>query len=558
IFSGEAGQGIQTIQKILLHVFRKNELNAFATKEYMSRIRGGVNSAQLRVSSEPVNSACERVDLFVPLTAEATEHLSRRLSEKTVILGEAEKLAFDGMLDVPFTDIAKEAGDKLYVNSVAVGAVSGLLRVKEESVKEAVKEHFEGKDDNIISENIAAAMQGYSKGEGLAEDGGDLKLPSSAPSHADEQLLLTGAESVALGAVAGNCNFVCSYPMSPSTAVLTTMASYMDELGIVVEQVEDEIAAVNMALGAWYAGARALVTTSGGGFALMSEGISLAGMIETPLVIHLAQRPGPATGLPTRTEQGDLELALYAGHGEFPRIILAPADLESAFHLARKGFELADKFQSPVFILTDQYFIDSAYNTPAFASPASDGRHHVVETGPEYMRFSVTPDGISPRGVPGYGDGVVNVDSDEHDEGGFITEDLAKTRPAMNKKRAVNKLAAIRKQALRPELFGESNAAYLVIGWGSTKNAVLEALSEINRDDIALLHFSQLYPLPDDCASYFEAAEKIIVIEQNISGQFARLLERETGIKVADTVSKTNGLPFFVEDIVKLIEEKID
>ncbi len=220
-----------------------------------------------------------------------------------------------------------------------------------------------------------------------------------------DDLLLSGSEAIALGALAGGCDYVCGYPMSPSTGVLERMAALSRTFDIVVEQVEDEIGVVNMALGAWYAGARALVTTSGGGFALMGEGISLCGMIESPLVLHLAQRPGPATGLPTRTEQGDLDLVLHAGHGDFPRVILAPGTLAEGFALTQKAFSLADRCQVPVFILTDQFFVDSRCNTPAFAAAGPPPEKHVVKTDPGYRRFALTADGISPRGIPGYGCG---------------------------------------------------------------------------------------------------------------------------------------------------------
>ena len=230
------------------------------------------------------------------------------------------------------------------------------------------------------------------------------------------ELLLSGSDAISLGALAGGCDYVCGYPMSPSTSVLEKMAAYAKKFDIIVEQVEDEIGVVNMALGAWYAGARALVTTSGGGFALMCEGISLGGMIESPLVLHLAQRPGPATGLPTRTEQGDLDMVLYAGHGDFPRIILAPGTLADGFTLTQKAFNLSAKYQVPVFILTDQFFVDSRYNTPVFDTGDLKVEKHIVKTDKDYKRFSLTKNGISPRGIPGYGSGNVCADSDEHDE----------------------------------------------------------------------------------------------------------------------------------------------
>jgi len=215
-----------------------------------------------------------------------------------------------------------------------------------------------------------------------------------------------------LGAIAGGCSFISTYPMSPSTGVWIFLTQHSKEFDIITDQSEDEISAINMAIGAWYAGARGMVATSGGGFALMVEGLSLASMIETPVVIHLGQRPGPATGLPTRTEQADLEFVLHAGHGEFPRIILTPGTMEDAFNLSQRAFDLADKYQVPVFILTDQYFLDSYYNLPSLNLSDIRNQSHVVKTNKEYKRYQLTENGISPRGIPGYGEGLVSVDSD--------------------------------------------------------------------------------------------------------------------------------------------------
>ncbi|MBN2269433.1 MAG: hypothetical protein JXN61_02400, partial [Sedimentisphaerales bacterium] len=321
------------------------------------------------------------------------------------------------------------------------------------------------------------------------------------------------------------------------------------DFGIVVEQAEDEIAAINMALGAWYAGARAMVTTSGGGFALMAEGLSLAGMIESPLVAHLAQRPGPATGLPTRTEQGDLELAIYAGHGEFPRAVFAPGTFEEAFHLTQNAFTLADRHQSPVIILTDQYLMDSYYNVPAFNLSGLGVESHIVKTETGYKRYELTDNGVSPRGVPGYGDGLVVVDSDEHDECGHITEDLL-LRVKMVEKR-LKKLDAMTDEAVRPTLTGPEDYKNLVVCWGSTRNIVSEALAELHRGDTSLLHFSQVHPLHPSTGDLLGRADKLILIEGNATGQFGKLIKLATGIDIESRMLKYNGLSFTVEEIVE-------
>jgi 2-oxoglutarate ferredoxin oxidoreductase subunit alpha len=334
--------------------------------------------------------------------------------------------------------------------------------------------------------------------------------------------------------------------------VLAFLAKHGSDFGIIAEQAEDEIAAINMALGAWYAGARAMVTTSGGGFALMTEGLSLAGMLETPVVIHLAQRPGPATGLPTRTEQGDLELALYAGHGEFPRIIFAPGTLQQAFHLTQKAFNLADKYQVPVFVLTDEYLIDSYYNVPSFDLSGVKIEKFVTKTAAGYRRYELAEDGISPRGIPGFGEGLVAVDSDEHDEAGHITEDL-ELRVEMVDKR-LKKLAPIRAEALSPEVVGNQDYKNLLICWGSTYHICKEALTELGRRDTALLHCKQVYPLPPDLVGHLKKARRTILIEGNATGQFGKLIRLHTGVRIDRQILKYSGLSLTVEEIVHQLD----
>ncbi|MBD3180043.1 MAG: 2-oxoacid:acceptor oxidoreductase subunit alpha, partial [Candidatus Latescibacteria bacterium] len=367
-------------------------------------------------------------------------------------------------------------------------------------------------------------------------------------------ILVSGADAVGLGAIAGGCDFISSYPMSPSTAVLAFMAGKGRDFGVLAEQAEDEISAINMAVGAWYAGARAMVTTSGGGFALMTEGISLAAMLESPAVIHLAQRPGPATGLPTRTEQGDLELVLHAGHGEFPRIIFAPGTLEDAFYLTQRAFNLADRYQVPAIILTDQYFMDSYYNIEPFDISGLSVEKKIVKTEQNYQRYRITDDGISPRGVPGFGSGLVCADSDEHDQEGHITEDL-ELRVRMVDKR-MKKLELISSQSEEPVLIGDDDYRNLVICWGSTLNIVSEALSRTGMKKAAVLHFSQLYPLHEKTAELINQAEEVAVVENNATAQFARLLESRAGVKIDHNILKYDGLCFASDSLAEKLKER--
>ncbi len=550
--------GIQTVEAVLTRMLKLAGYNVFATKEYMSRVRGGNNSTQIRVCSRPVSAFIGRTDILVPLNKGAIDHVRNRISAGTVVIGESELLADEAhggpfkFIDAPFTKIATDLGNKVYSNVVAVGLLAGLLGMKLSEICDYVKNFFSKKAADVAEKNVQAAEAGFRLAEDMAKKA-DVSRDVNPDARVKNHILLSGGDAVGLGAIAGGCNFVSSYPMSPSTPVLVFLAKNGRDFGIIAEQAEDEIAAMNMAIGAWYSGARAMVTTSGGGFALMVEGLSLAGMLESPMVIHLAQRPGPATGLPTRSEQADLELALYAGHGEFPRILFAPGTLEQAFYLTARAFNLADKYQVPVLILTDQYFIDTYYNTTGFDLSDVKVEKHFVKTAADYKRYEITKNGISPRGIPGFGKGLVCVDSDEHDIEGHITEDL-QLRTKMVDKR-LRKLQSAKKDMLPPELYPKRKYRSLVVCWGSTYNIVKEAIALLDRDDTSLLHYSQVYPLHFKTADYLAKARKIISVESNATAQFAKLIKLHTGIDIENRILKYNGLSFAVEEVAEKLKK---
>jgi len=553
---GQAGQGIQTVERLLTRILKTEGYYVFATKEYMSRVRGGINSTLIRISCKSVDAFVDRIDILVPLNKGAIPHLGKRIDPETLILGEKdvcadELTAENRLLDIPFTKIASDIGDKVYSNTVAVGALICVMSVKIEEAIDCLKRFFEGKSHEVLEKNIEALKKGYDEAAKLAE-ASRVVIKTTDNTAVRNQILLNGAEAVGLGAIAGGCNFVCSYPMSPSTAVLVFLAQTGREFGIIVEQAEDEIAAINMAIGAWYAGARAMVTTSGGGFALMAEGLSLAAMLESPMVIHLAQRPGPATGLPTRTEQADLELALYAGHGEFPIIIFAPATVADGFYLTQKAFNLADKFQVPVFVLTDQYFVDSYYNTTAFNLKGLGVEKHFVETSSDYKRYQLTENGISPRGIPGFGRGLVCVDSDEHDEDGHITEDIGLRSKMVDKR--LKKIDLIKRETIPPTLHGPRDYDNLVICWGSTLNIVREAVRNVTSRNTAVLHFKQIYPLHQNTAGLINRTGKTIVVENNATAQFARFLKSRADINVDYKILKYDGLCFAADTLSERLD----
>lgn len=565
VVSGAAGQGIETVANLLASILKRSGYNVFVTREFMSRIRGGINSVQLRVSSKRVAAYTRRTDIAIPLKEGALRHLVKysRIDKNTVVIGEksildeGSDIKSDHLIEVSLSEKAKEMGGIILLNTVSAGVVAAFFEVTEKIVEEHLSELFGSKGKEIVEKNLNAYRAGHKIGEDI-KTRLSIEPGVTISDEVKEHLLLTGADAIGLGAIAGGCNFMASYPMSPSTGVLTFLSQHAKEFGLVIDQTEDEISAMNKSIGAWYAGARAMVTTSGGGFALMTEGVSLAGMHESPMVIHLAQRPAPATGLPTRTGQEDLNHVLYASHGEFPRIILTPSGLEDGFYLTQKAFNLADKFQVPVFILTDQFLMDSSYNIPPVDLTKEKVEKRIVKTQKDYKRYTLTENGISPRGIPGFGEGLVIADSDEHDENGHITEDLH-LRVKMVNKRIRKKLDTIKAAAIAPELFGPRDYRVLVLAWGTNKHVLMEAIESLKRDDVAMLHFNQVYPISDTASSYLEKADEIAIIENNATGQFANLILRDIGYRIDESkkLLKYNGLPFAVEEVRAFLEEVV-
>jgi 2-oxoglutarate ferredoxin oxidoreductase subunit alpha len=556
VLAGAAGQGIETVADFMARALKLSGYCVFITREFMSRIRGGTNSLQLRVSRSPRGAFLRRTDVVVPLTKNALPHLRKysRVDNRTLVIGEAEFLAGedidpDRFSVVPFTRMAEGFGGRIYSNTVAAGVVLAFFDVTVEIASNYLRDRFGSKGDTVVNQNIEAFLAGREVGLELVASG-RVKVDVDKNPDVKEQLLISGTDGVALGALSGGCNFISSYPMSPSTGVLVSLSQLAKEFGVVVDQAEDEIAAINKAIGAWYAGGRALVTTSGGGFALMTEGLSLAGMLESPVVIHVAQRPGPATGLPTRTEQADLQLVLYGGHGEFSRMIYAPGNPREAFYLTHRAFNMSAKHQVPAIILTDQFLVDSSFICPRIDLDGLGVEKHIVEPEPGYRRYAFTGSGVSPRGVPGHGEGLVGVDSDEHDEEGHITEDLT-LRPRMVQKRHHEKLGRLREDCVPPTLYGSEDYGVLVVSWGSNYHVVMEAIDGLGRSGVSMLHFSQVYPLNSDTRKYLDRADAVAIVENNATCQLGKLIQLETGFRIPEEnrLLKYDGLPFPVEQV---------
>ncbi len=556
---GEAGQGIQTIGETLGVVFARAGYHVFTNQDYESRIRGGHNYFQLRLSDRPIHCARCKADIVVALDREGIYRYEKELTDYGQIIYDSqslkEKRQDAHFLDVPFVSLAVEhGGNKIMANTVATGAVLGMLGMDIDILLGVLKETFKKKGQEVIESNVNAAMAGYDYAVKNC-----IKCSFVAAQTTRPKMLISGNDAIGFGAVASGLKFYSAYPMTPSTSIMLYVASKAKEYGIVVEQAEDEIAAINMALGASFAGVRAMTGTSGGGFALMVEGLSLAAMTETPVVIALAQRPGPATGLPTKTAQADLLFALFTAHGEFPRVIMAPGTPEECFFLTNKAFDLAEKYQIPAIILTDQYLADSQWTYDGFDLSRlryTDYRlrGEAFDKLTEYKRHALTESGVSPLAVPGDGTCVVVTDSDEHDEEGHITED-AELTIQMTHKRLHKKIEAIRAEIDPPKFYGTNDPEIVLVGWGSMYGLLREAVDSLaGKCKIAMLHFTEIYPMADinkfDYIKVLNNAKRAICIEQNVTGQLAQLIALEHGFRFKERINKYDGRPFTLEGLI--------
>lgn len=548
---GEAGQGVQTVGELLSQVLAQSGYHVFTHQDYESRVRGGHNFYQIRVSPERVISFTERVDIVVAMD-EASIQLHRgelRLGGILAYDSESLKLKIEGddALDIPFKRLSVEAGGSaVMANTVAVGAVLGMLGIEIAGLVKILDERFHKKGDEVVKVNIAAAESGYKHAKQHCKACRFVPRPPDAPAMA----LVNCSEAAAVGALASGLKFYSAYPMTPSTGVMNNIAARAVQMGAVVEQAEDEIAAINMAIGASYAGVRAATGSSGGGYALMVEGLSLAGMTETPLVIFEVQRPGPATGLPTRTEQADLLFLAYSGHGEFPRMIFAPGSPRQAVYLTNKAFEMAEKYQIPAFVVFDQHMADCQWtyggiDTAKLAYTDRRLRADALARLEKYKRHAYTESGVSPLAVPGVSRHLVVTDSDEHDEAGHIIED-AETRIRMVHKRLMRKMDAVKSEMAQPMLYGNCDPETVLVGWGSSYGAIKEAVDALIEDgrNAAMMFFCEVFPLPpDDYLAILRKAKRTVIIEGNATGQLATLIKSETGFDFDSFISSFDGRP---------------
>jgi 2-oxoglutarate ferredoxin oxidoreductase subunit alpha len=567
---GAAGQGIATPGNILARILIRRGLHVNVYDAYQSIIRGGHIFLTLRTSDQPVLSHGDRLDLLVALNQDTMDRHLKLMGAGTAVLYNADRIkpgaAADGVQLCPFSvkELAPGVRGDLVQNTLALGAALQLMGVDFKPLEDILTTYFRRKGDAVVAENVGVARAGY----GYARDH-FRSFPVPLPDTGKPLAFVDGNTALAMGGAAAGVRFYCAYPMSPSSGVLHWMAAHSQQLGIMVRQVEDELGVVNMAVGAAHAGVRAMCATSGGGFALMTEGLGAAAMMELPVVCINVQRAGPATGVPTKTEQGDLWQVLGAGQGDYPRIIVAPTAIEECFHIVPELFNLTDTFQCPGIILSDllisegRFSIDPVeldFNVPinrgdVIGPGGANGAASHTGNG-AYRRYEITATGISPRAIPGMEGYAHVVATDEHDEDGVLISDEftnPRKRRAMHEKR-MRKMDGVLGYLDAPTLFGPQDADVTLIGWGSTRGVIREAMQQLAAQGISAnnLQIKWLVPLHVDAITDIVGrAKRTIIVENNYSGQFARYLRSETSIVADGHIRKYDGEPFMPHHIVE-------
>ncbi len=557
---GEAGAGITRSGFLFAKVCLRGGLHVFGTNDYQSLIRGGHNFYTVRADAEEVYSQADTTDLLLALNKETILLHEDELVPGGGIVYDGEETALSDeelgrndlkLYSVPLKGVVKELeGESIMRNTVALGAAVGLLNYDLEVLNGVLRDTFKPK---VAELNVKAAKMGYDYVQ--EHYAGDFKYRLEKTSSAGKRrIFLTGNEAVGLGAIRAGCKFYAAYPMTPVTGLLHFMASLDREYGMIVIQAESEIAVINMVAGASFAGVRAMTATSGGGFCLMVEGLGMTGMTETPVVIILGQRSGPSTGLPTYSSQGDLRFAIHASQGEFPRVVIAPGDVEECFYKTVEAFNLAEKFQIPAILITDKYLVESHGAAELF-----DQNRIGIDRGlllaedeykgeEEYKRHKFTEDGVSPRAMPGMRGAIVRTNTDEHDERGYTTEDPQLTAKMADKRfKKLDALVENLENYETTKLYGPEKADITILGWGSTKGPIREAMKLLSREGLKINYLQIIYLSPFPVANVqrvLKSAKKTVVVENNKTSQLSSLIREHLLMTVDHKVLKYNGRPF--------------
>ncbi len=563
---GAAGQGIATPGDILARIFVRRGLHLNAYNAYQSIVRGGHIFLTLRTSEAPVLSFGDKIDILIALNQDTMDRHLSLMKAGSAVLYNGDKIkpgtveAGVQLCSFSVKELAPKVKGDLVQNTIALAAVLRLIGVDFKILEEILTLQFKRKGESVVAENVGVARAGYDYAAAHFA-----ALPFSLPDTGKPLGFFEGNQALAMGGAAAGVRFYCAYPMSPSSGVLHWMARHARQLGIMVRQVEDEIGVINMAIGASHAGCRVMCATSGGGFALMTEGLGAAAMMELPLVCIDVQRAGPATGVPTKTEQGDLWQVLGAGQGDYPRIIVTPTNIPDCFKTVPQLFNLVDKFQCPAVIITDLLLsegrssVDPAeldFNMAINRGEVIGLNGSVPPVNGGYNRYQLTDDGTSPRALPGTPGYQHVVATDEHDEDGVLISDEYTNphkRQAMHEKR-MRKMDSMLSLLEAPKLFGPDDAQVTLLGWGSTEGVIREAMQKLALEEgVAAnnLQIKWIVPLHSQAITDVVAkSRKVIIVENNYSGQFARYLRSETGIVADGHIRKYDGEPFMPHHIV--------
>jgi 2-oxoglutarate ferredoxin oxidoreductase subunit alpha len=568
---GAAGQGVATPGDIFAKIFSRRGLHLNAYNAYQSIIRGGHTFLTIRTGPERVTNMGDRIDLLLPLNQDSMDRHLGLLSGGAACIYNADTIkpgpAADGvqLCPLPVSELADITRHKVAQNTLAIGAGLHMMGIGFQAIEEVLREQFKKKGEAVVAENVGVARAGYDYAAAHF-----MPFPNPLPRTENRYAILSGNIAMAMGGAAAGVKFYCAYPMSPSTGVLHWMAAHARKAGIMVRQVEDEIGVINMAIGAAHAGVRSMCATSGGGFALMSEGLGMSAMIETPVVVIDCQRAGPSTGVPTKTEQGDLWQMLGAAFGDYPRAIAAPVDIGDCFKIIPEMFNLVDRFQCPGIVLCDLLLSEGRLSVDAreldFNPPIDRGELITKANGNggsgDYKRYRITESGVSPRAIPGVPGHMHTVATDEHQEDGVLISDEftnpAKRRAMMEKR--MRKVAGIAAAVAPPTLVGPRDADVTLIGWGSTKGVIEEACEILNEEGISAnqLPIRWLVPLHGEAIlDLLKGARHTIIVENNYSGQFARYLRSETSFVPDGYIRKYDGEPFMPHHIVEAVKEQL-
>lgn len=572
--AGESGQGINSIGETIAKALKKSGFYTFGYREYPSLIKGGHAFHQIDFASHPINCSSRAADILLCFSRVSFHTYLPTLRSYGQVIHMLPQLEFTEaerrfvrekkikIASLAAGEIAQEAGGtNIMANVVMIGALWKLMGLKLGPFSEVLQSEFADKPE-VIEPNLRCLKKGY---EIQLKDFETIEIPFKAQADCQHDALLTGNNLVALGAIAAGVRAYFAYPMTPSSSILNYMADTYHETGMLVKQIDDEISVAQMAIGAMFMGTRALVATSGGGYDLMTESVSLVGMCETPFVCVLGQRPGPSTGLPTWTAASDINLAVYSGHGEFPRCVIAISDYISAYTIVQKAFNIAEKYQMPVIVLTDKQIAESLFQVEKLDDDIVIERHLVKDSELSSLestdRYKITQNGISPRWLPGESDATYVANSDEHLADGTVTEDAESSFQMYSKR--LRKMQILLEELPEPELVGPQESILTFVSWGSVRNTISDVVELWNKahpeKSINLLHYEYIYPVKTSkLLDLIASAQPLVLLENNAFGQLGALLTAHTRYNFSDKLLKFDGRPFFVEDVLEFLEKKLN